>query len=162
MKTILIPTDFNLSSLQCISDLCDSESQDISLVFLHFFGLSDSIGDLLMLSRRSREYDYVSDGFYVRCEQLKQQFPQLSSISIEFFYGSTMSTFKDFLEQKKICSILHPDLCHYSKLNKNSIDPAGMVIRCGVPLIRVINQPEKTAPEASFVSEEELLEEQLV
>jgi len=151
MKTILIPTDFSLSSLQCIPDLCAGHpDKEINLVFLHMFNLSDSMGDLLMLSRRSKEYTYVSDDFYIQCEELKREVPQVAAIRIEFFYGSTVSMFKNFIEDQEISHILHPDFCSCQKLNKNSIDPASLISRSNVPTLQVVRQPKHEPVQVSL------------
>src|SRR3954463_5437544 len=125
MKTILIPTDFNASSLSFIPELCaGAQDAELQLVFVHLFRLSDSITDLLMLSRRSREFEHVGEDFLLRCRELQQQNPKISAFRIEFFYGSTLSMFRNFLEAQEISCILHPDLCSWKKLNAASIDPS--------------------------------------
>lgn len=139
MQTILIPTDFSLSSLDCIPELCKQHKDDeLTLVFVHLFKLSDSISDLLMLSRRSKEYEYVSDAFYQQCETLKNSFTNLNTIRIEFFYGSTLSMFKNFLEAHEVNGILHPEHCSCVNLNKSSINPAVLINKCGLPDVRIL------------------------
>ncbi|RZL41144.1 MAG: hypothetical protein EOO93_30225, partial [Pedobacter sp.] len=65
MKTVLVPTDFNLESTKIIDALVqDQPNEKLNIIFLHAFKLSDSITDMLMLSRRSRDYENVSDEFY--------------------------------------------------------------------------------------------------
>lgn len=137
MKTILIPTDFSTRSFKCIPSLCEQfQNEKLSIVFIHLFKLSDSINDLLLLSRRSREYEHVSDNFYNKCEELKKVYSSLKAIRIEFFYGSTLSRFKNFTEANQIDFILHPADCSVSKLSKSSIDPSVLIDRCNIPLLR--------------------------
>lgn len=137
MKTILVPTDFSAQAFKCIPSLCKQlQGEKLSIVFIHLFKLSDSISDLLLLSRRSKEYEHVSNDFYKQCEEIKTVYPSIKAIRIEFFYGSTLSRFKNFIEANEIDFILHPADCSISKLNKSSIDPSVLMDRCSVPLLR--------------------------
>jgi hypothetical protein len=147
MKTILIPTDFTQRSLDCIPVLCSQyDTQKVSFVFVHMFKLSDSIGDLLMLSRRSREFENISDDFYKRCITYKSQIPNIEAIKIEIFYGSTMSMFRNFLEHHEIDCVLNPVECTYNKINKSSIDPSTLIAKSGISVITSAKaqKPEST------------------
>lgn len=158
MKTILIPTDFNLSILNCIPSLCkNTEEKKLKIIFVHLFKLSDSISDLLMLSRRSREYDYVSDAFHKGCHDLKNEYKNIESFKIDFFYGSTLSMFKNFLEANEVDCILHPDACSWNKLNKASIDPLGLVAKSGLPTTSIPKKQEEFKSQYSPSLEEEHL-----
>lgn len=142
MQTILIPTDFSASTFDCMPPLCaQNHSEELTLVFVHLFKLSDSIGDLLMLSRRSREYEYVGDAFYQQCEALKVQYPNIKSIKIEFFYGSTVVLFKEFLEFHEITGILHTSNCSWSSINSASINPNVLAHKLGLPDVLIRRRP---------------------
>ena len=158
MKTILVPTDFNASALNCIPQLCSNmKGTPINIIFVHLFRLSDSITDLLMLSRRSREFEYVSADFHKGCNELKQQWPEIKSFSIDFFYGTTLGMFRNFLEANEVDCILHPDFCSCQKLNKMSIDPSALIARCGLPVLTLLKKYEAPLPQPVQVQEEENL-----
>lgn len=125
MKTALIPTDFNLDSTKVIDALLLKHANEtFRVIFFHAFKLSDSISDLLLLSRRSREYEIVSDAFYARLNHYKDNCaPQLHSVGIEYFYGSTVATFKNFLEALSVDCIVHDAHGVCNPINKFSIDP---------------------------------------
>lgn len=158
MKTILIPTDFSQRSLDCIPSLCSQyDTQKVSFVFVHMFKLSDSIGDLLMLSRRSREFENISDDFYNKCTTYKAQLPNIEVIKIEFFYGSTISMFRNFLENHEVDCVLNPADCSCSKINKSSIDPAILIEKSALPVISINRtQLEKLARELRITPELQL------
>ncbi|TDQ06926.1 hypothetical protein [Pedobacter metabolipauper] len=161
MQTILVPTDFNISSLDCISSLCNQfKNEDLRFIFVHVFKLSDSMGDLLMLSRRSREFEQVSDEFYKRCNEIKAQNKQVKGLQIEFLYGSTLSMFKNFLEANAVNLVLDSSNCYLSKINKSSIDPQVLVQKCGLPIVAIAEQAPVKAASVSKVHryEEELSE----
>jgi hypothetical protein len=157
MKNILIPTDFNVNSLTCIKDLCRQyEDSRIQLTFIHLFKISDSITDLLMLSRRNKEYDFVSDEFYQACESLKARFPQLVSVKVDFFYGSTLGMFRNYLEAHDIDGVLDLKNCSLQPLNKMSVNPEGLIQRCGLDVIKIKPQAQQAQP--AYVAEELLQE----
>jgi len=162
MQTILVTTDFNPSSLNCIPSLCRQFGEtELNFVFIHLFKLSDSISDLLMLSRRTREFEHVSPEFYERCREIKKQYPQVKCLKIEFFYGSTLIMFKDFLEANDVRYILDPADCSVSKINKSSIDPNVLIQKCGLPVIRAEKDTTATIRPLSAASpiRENVLEE---
>lgn len=159
MQTILIPTDFNCTSVNCIPSLCQQLPEgEFNFIFIHMFKLSDRMGDLLMLSRRNREYKYVSQQFYDQCELMKQTYAQIKAIKIEFFYGSTVGMFRDYLENAGVSHILAPLHCSTGKLNNSSIDPALLIQRSGVPVIHINENPAvKELPRRKIILETETL-----
>jgi hypothetical protein len=141
MKTLLIPTDFDIQSLSGIPQLMQHyATKPVNLVLAHLMKITDNMQELLMLSRRSTEYQHISPEFYEACTALKQQHPGISNIRIEFFYGSTVAVFKNFLEAQHIDTIVMLEHYIYKMLNKNSINPALLVGRSGLPLITVNGQ----------------------
>lgn len=163
MQNILIPTNFSVQSLDCVSSLCEQyKGSSLRLVFVHMFKISDSIADLLMLSRRNKEYSYIGADFYDTCEALKARYPQLV-IQIEFFYGSSMNNFNDFLETAEIDAILEPSSCIMTKLNPSSTDPLLFINKSRLPLISILSSKETIAASAIAGKEEILvLEEELL
>lgn len=138
MKTILIPTDYQATSLDSIHTVCRQfKNEELNLVFVHVFKLSDSYTDLLMLSRRSREYEKVSDEFYRYCNVLRAQYPQIQNIRIDFLYGSTLSMFKDFIEHNEVDVVLESDSYTFTPIHQSSVDPGLLIKRSGLPVINV-------------------------
>ena len=163
MKTILIPTDYQSSAFDCIPSVVSQlQSEEIRLVFVHMFKLSDSVTDLMMLSRRSREYEKVSDEFYRGCNQAKAQYPQIGNIKIEFLYGSTLSMFKNFLEDNEVDAVLETQPSTFSPIHRSSINPMVLVQKCGLPVISVNKtyaRVEQAEPAAAVYQHRELLAE---
>jgi hypothetical protein len=133
MKKVLIPTDFNVESTKIIDALAiNHEIKDITIIFLHAFKLSDSISDMLMLSRRSKDYENISDEFYEKINFYSKKYHQkIKGIGIEYFYGSTVAAFKNFLDHFGIDTIIYPQHYHFQAVNKLSIDPKYLTDRCG-------------------------------
>ncbi|WP_316832225.1 hypothetical protein [Pedobacter aquatilis] len=136
MKTVLIPTDFNLESTKIIESLVLNTTEKLNIIFLHAFKLSDSITDMLMLSRRSRDYENVSDDFYQKINQYKSQFPeQINTIGIEYFYGSTVVAFKNFIEAFDVNYIAYLKNYDFKPINKYSINPKFLTERSGCEVL---------------------------
>jgi hypothetical protein len=136
MKTVLIPTDFNVDNTKIIDAFSLNYNLDkVTFIFLHSYKLSDSITDMLMLSRRSRDYENISDEFYATLEHYKQKYPaMIKQIRVEYFYGSTVAAFKNFLEAFDVDAIIYPKDYAFIPLNKYSIDPKHLTARCGYPV----------------------------
>ena len=139
MKTILVPTDFNVESTKIVDALVQSQpNETLNIIFLHAFKLSDSITDMLMLSRRSRDYENISDEFYTQLNQYKSKYTtQLNNIGIEYFYGSTVAAFKNFLETLEVNCIAYPKAYDFKPINKYSINPKFLTERSGCEVVHL-------------------------
>lgn len=137
MKTILIPTDFNTKSVEIIDALVlTNKPENVGIIFMHAFGLSDSISDMLMLSRRSKDYENISDEFYAKLEAYKQKYPNhIKFIGIEYFYGTSVVAFKNFIDALDIDCIAYPKDYNFKAINKFSIDPNILTKRCGCKVL---------------------------
>lgn len=157
MKTLLIPTDFTQQSIESIPALARQYyPQKINVVLVHMLKITDSISELLMLSRRSAEYRHIPDNFYKRCIDLEEKHNHLiNKIAITFFYGSTVAVFNNFLDANEIDAIVTPH-DNYQMLFKNSIDPDVLINKCG---IEVIAKPEASTLLTDVVIEEMALTE---
>ena len=161
MKTLLIPTDFNIRSLNCIPALTKQYAPEkINIVLVHMMKITDNIQELLMLSRRSTEYQHISEEFYNTCAELRQNHNHINNIRIEFFYGSTIAVFKNFLEANEVDAIVMLENYEYAMLNKNSVDPNQMVNRSGQPIIYTTCNKLSDAEEA-VITDEVLIEERV-
>lgn len=137
MKTVLVPTDFHLDSTKIIDALVEAQpNENLNIIFLHAFKLSDSITDMLMLSRRSRDYENVSDEFYQKLEDYKKLYANhIHTIGIEYFYGSTVSAFKNFIEAFDVNYIAYPRDYNFKAINKYSINPKYLTERSGCEVV---------------------------
>jgi len=139
MRTILVPTDFKLESIKIIDALVQhQQNETLNIIFVHAFKLSDSITDMLMLSRRSRDYENVSDEFYQQINQAKAKYAtQINTIGIEYFYGSTVAAFKNFIEAFDVDRIAYLKEYNFTPINKYSIDPKILTERAGCEVIQL-------------------------
>jgi len=162
MKTlnIIIPSDFTLSSLNIIPVLVERYSkQKLNISLVHFLQLSDSISDLLLLSRRSREYQLIDEDFYACCTTLKNDYAdQIVNITPDFFYGNTVAVFKNYLEAKETELIAMPENHSYARLTPNSFDPTILMQRSGYKIVTIKTEVKQPLTIAKNEAEHELLE----
>lgn len=139
MKTVLVPTDFNVESLKIIDSLVlTNKPEKVGIIFMHAFKLSDSITEMLMLSRRSRDYEMVNDEFYAKMDAYKQKYPNdIKFIGIEYFYGGTVAAFRNFIEGVNADFIAYPKDYNFNAIHKFSINPASLTKRCGCEVIEL-------------------------
>ena len=159
MKTLLIPTDFTAQSLQNIPVIAQQYyPQKLDIMLVHMLKITDSISELLMLSRRSAEIRQIPDNFYIRCRELEKDFSHLiNRIHIDIFYGSTVAVFNNYLDAHNVDGIVAPH-DNYKLLFKNSIDPEVLIAKCAA---RVITVTETTGLMADVIADEpELIDQQ--
>lgn len=139
MKTLLIPTDFNLEAANCVPQLIHRfHPQKLNILMVHMVGVTDAMGELLMLSRRSAENRFISDEFYRTCHNLRKNYADsLHDIRIEFFYGNTMAAFKNYLDANCVDIIVNLENLDYELLTEKSLDPTSFINRCGVTVLSV-------------------------
>jgi hypothetical protein len=159
MKTLFIPTDFTYQSLQRIPNIAQQYyPQKVDIRLVHMLKITDNIGELMMLSRRSAEYRQIPDNFYLRCRELEKDFSHLiNRIHIDIFYGSTVAVFNNYLDAHEVDAIVPPH-DNYQMLFKNSIDPEILIKKCGT---RVLADTETDGVIANLIAQEpELIEQQ--
>ena len=108
--TILIPTDFTIASLnllkKALSDQADS-TRNYLLVF--DCNLSDSITDLLFLSKATLIHSCSNETFNEGLEILKNRYSNaIDTLRIEPFYGYTKTAFRNFVEANNVVEAYLP------------------------------------------------------
>ncbi|WP_316821576.1 hypothetical protein [Pedobacter gandavensis] len=139
MKTVLVPTDFNVESLKIIDSLVlTNKPEMLNIIFMHAFKLSDSITDMLMLSRRSRDYEMLSDEFCEKMNTYRAKYPKdIQMMRVEYFYGSTVAAFRNFIDGMNADGIAYPKGYDFNPIHKSSIDPRLLTKRCGAEVIEL-------------------------
>ncbi|MVN90792.1 hypothetical protein [Mucilaginibacter aquatilis] len=142
MQKLLIPTDFDLRTLKYVPGIAEHFApQKTTIVLVHMMKITDNVSELKMLAKRSAERKFVPPEFYDACKLLVKDIPGLASIKIEFFYGSTLASFKASITENKISAAVLLSGYNYKLLFKHSIEPTLLINRSG---INVINAHYKT------------------
>jgi len=165
MKTILIPTDFKTETFNCIPELLKrAYPEKLNIIMIHVLDITDSIQELLMLSRRSAEYRHVPEGFYKQAADLKAHYPErIGNIRIEFFYGSTVAVFNNLLDANNIDAVVKLNNYSYDEITQNSIDPSVLISRCNKPVMTLDCKPlfEYHAPKPEVKATRALAEQEV-
>ncbi|GAA0534146.1 hypothetical protein [Chitinophaga japonensis] len=145
MKNILIPTDFSIRSLELVKAAVHANiNERMNILLFHCFKMSDNIQELMMLSRRMKDYEHISDEFRAVCAQLQDRYPaRINSIKVECFYGSTLAVFKNYLYGNDISLIVYDEQYRFEKVNKSSIDPLNIIKKSGCELLPLTINTEK-------------------
>ncbi|WP_316803886.1 hypothetical protein [Pedobacter nototheniae] len=163
MKTVLVPTDFNPDATKIIDALVLNQKEEkLNIIFVHAFKLSDSITDMLMLSRRSRDYENVSDTFYLKLNQYKTKYSnQLGCVGIEYFYGSTVAAFKNFIDAFDVDCVAYLKDYDFQKINKYSIEPKYLTERCGCQTLELDSAPHQIENNSEYLMDTKIHENRL-
>ena len=136
MKTVVIPSDFSIESIQVAETIIRDSKEEVRIIFIHLFHVADDIQDLLFSNYRKKEYEFVSETFRNECNILKDLYSEtLNSIKIEFFYGSRLASFKNFLDYNQADCIAYSERYGIPKLSKSSLETLPVIKKCGLPLI---------------------------
>ncbi|KIO76672.1 hypothetical protein TH53_13420 [Pedobacter lusitanus] len=154
MKTILIPTDFNEASVYLSENILKNfKNESVKIIFFHAYKLTDSISDLLMLSRRSTEYGQIPESFHRACYDFKKTHQgKIAAIGIEYFYGSTMAAFRNFAEAHEVDFIYCPEAYSFRQISKYSINPDVFLNKSGIPVINTVMEEKPAVKTNTTVS----------
>lgn len=145
MKTVIIPSDFSEESIQVAKAVVSKEKSDVRVIFTHLFHVADDIQDLLFSNYRKKEYEFVSDEFRSKCEELKEMYgSKLKEVKIEFFYGNKLASFKNFLDYNEADYFAYSERNGIPRLCKSSIEALPVIKRCNLSLLNVdeMEEPE--------------------
>lgn len=124
-KTVLIPTDFSIASLNIVKNYLNEQPAHVRLniILLHGLHQTDSITGLLFYSKTRLLQDLVSGEFSEGCDVLKNKYAsQIRSMRKDVFSGFTQAAFNHYVEAKRVDEACIPILYNPKFKNKNSFD----------------------------------------
>ena len=154
-KTILIPTDFTVNSLNVLKTILiqNEAKQAYNVILLHGMSLSDSIRDLLFFSKSKQIDSLTNPEFEEAYEVIRNKFDsQISSLRIDLFTGYNLSAFNNYLEGNKVEQIFISDKKPVLT-NKNSFDLSRFIEKCQVEVTKVDFATNTTVPEKGKIAE---------
>lgn len=135
MRTVVIPTDFTNEGIQIAEAIVRDIRDEVRVVFTHLFHVADDIQDLLFSTYREKEYELVPEEFWQECRTLKDTYPELTSIKIDFFYGNKLALLKNFLEYYETDYIAYSGQYGIPKLTRSSLDALPVLKKTGYTMI---------------------------
>lgn len=135
-KTILIPTDFSVTSLNALRLALEQlqDDQPINAVLMYAEWLEDSITELLFYSPKKRVESLKSEVFEEALMILQNRFEnRIASIRIELFHGYNISAFRNFAQANQIDQVFA--LQDYTfKPAKRGFDPIPLIKKSKFPI----------------------------
>ena len=155
MRTILIPTDFSIESLNLFKVAAQSGiTERVHIIFFHCVSLSTSIVDLLFLSQRKMNESLINENFSNGCTIIRNKFPSsISTDRIEFFSGITQSSFQNFLEGNGVTEIFIPKNYTLKKTSHRSFDPMPFIRQSNLLKQEIYWKNADRIPEKNMLAE---------
>lgn len=137
-KTILIPIDFSVESLNTLRlALSQHRQETVNVVLMYAEYLSSSITELLFYAPNEIIQSLTSPQFYDAINIIKNSYEfTIQSITIELFHGSNISAFRNFCETNEIDLIYLP-LNYRLAPKKNGFDPIPLIKKSKVQFFEV-------------------------
>ena len=122
--TILIPTDFKVTSLEPLKALLQFQSDDsLNVLLVHGIYLSNSISDLLFFDQSDLKIEMAGREYLTKLADMEKELgSKVASIRILFFSGFTQSSFEQFTETNKVDRIVIPYELNFDWSHKKSMD----------------------------------------
>lgn len=154
-RTILIPTDFTIESLNLVKHALHAEdAQKLDIILVHGLHLTDSIFDLLFFSRTKNVEKLVNADFEAACTILKNKFAtRINSLRCQLFSGFTQSAFINFLEGNRVDQIYIPQTYILQATASNSFDLMPYIKASAVAVAEVHWEPLPHMPEKNLLAE---------
>ncbi len=123
-KTILIPTDFSVQSLNVFKDamtrLGDTKAK---VLLVHGISLSDSISDLLFFSKSQLIEKLETEEFVSSCWLMQNRFrSRIESLHVDIFTGFNVAAFNQYIEANKVDEAFLPVSYKFIRRHKRSFD----------------------------------------
>lgn len=154
-KTIVIPTDFTVQSLNVLKAVLtqNQTEEQYNVILLHGFSLSDSIRDLLFFSKPQQITALMNTEFEEACEVIRNKFDsQIGSLKIDLFTGYNVSAFNSYLEANSVEQIFtsdrKPEFGH-----KNSFDLSRFIYKCRIDTTIIESVSKSSVPERGKIAE---------
>ena len=154
-KTILIPTNFTVQSLNVLKTVLNQNQgkQKYNVILLYSMSLSDSIRDLLFFSKHQHINTLMNPEFEEAYEVIRNKFDsQISSLRIDLFTGYNLSAFNNYLEANKVehvfISAQQPETADYESQNL-----LRFIQKCPIDVTKIDTGNSVSIPEKGGVAE---------
>lgn len=135
-KTILIPTDLQVGSLNALrSLLAESGPEETDVILMHAMFPPDGISDLLFYSPRRALESLMEPRFREALAVLRNRFEQkLRRLDVVTFHGRTRSSFEQFAKARGVEEV-HVIGGYDLKLHARAFDPTDLIHKSGLRVV---------------------------
>jgi hypothetical protein len=133
-KTILIPIDFTVASLNMLKlALEDAQHESVHVILMYSEFQSDSITDLLFYSETNIINEKMTPNFTEALEVIKNRFEKtLLSLNIKVFHAYNIHALNVFLKANRVDVLFLPK--NYKLAEKNgAFDPVPLLRKSDIP-----------------------------
>lgn len=155
-KTILLPTDFTIESLNVLKTVLSQSNTDDSfdIILLHGVHMTDSITDLLFFSKHKIIHEMVSEEFNQACSVIKNKYAsKINSIRKDIFTGFTQSAFNSYAEANQIDEVYLPSNFQWNFDKRKSFDLIPYIKKSKLTIHQIGWQTNNSIPEKGKVAE---------
>lgn len=133
-KTILIPTDFNIESLNTLKLALNGLAYSpVNVVLMCAQELPDSISELLFYSREQTLKKLLTYEFEEALAIIRNRYEGvIGQLSIELFHGRTVSALQQFIVAHRIDTIYLPKK-YVLKITKQGFNPIPLIKKARLP-----------------------------
>lgn len=157
-KTILIPTDFTVKSLNLAKIALQKNhgsEEKLRIILIHGIMASTSITDLLFYSKSRMLAQLETPEFQASCKLLLGKFDEkIERMTIDLFSGFNQSAFENYLEANHVQEAYIPSNYKLKMVNSSSFDIIPYFTKSKLPLMKVDWEDQSIT--ASEVREDEL------
>ncbi len=149
MKTILIPTDFSLQSLNIIKNATSYfAGEKLNVVLFHALHTPTDIQDLLFINPLAPQ-EKITEEFRHACAALKKRHsPIITGITFKSMYGNTAAVFRNFIEANGIDCIYMPEHVMLRSVYQDSVELRSLFKNATIPFITNTIASKQTAAPA--------------
>jgi hypothetical protein len=154
LKTILIPTDFSIESLNLFKAAATHEGDQLHIILYHAMVMSDSILDLLFSPRDTSLDRSAHPDFWDAVKIIQNKYgARIRYVRVEVFTGNTLRAFENFIEGNQVDTILVPEDYQFQLLHAKSIDPMRFINSIRTEVKKVSWDRQSSMPEKNKLSE---------
>lgn len=137
-KTILVPIDFRVESLNTLKLILNQSTENsIEVVLMYAEFLSDSISDLLFYSQEKIINARMKPEFRKAMEILKNRFEnKIRRFEIEIFHGRNQNALERYMKAHKIDEIYIAKTYHL-KITGQAFDPLPLLKKYQLPVYQI-------------------------
>ncbi|WP_186755170.1 adenine nucleotide alpha hydrolase family protein [Echinicola salinicaeni] len=138
-KTILIPTDFSVKSLNIVkSALSINGDCELRILLVHGLELPDSMTDLLLFSKKKLLEELETKEFRASCQMLISKYDSnLIELSVDIFSGYNKRAFENYIEANEVDEIYALADHDFLPRHKSSFDLMPFINKSSTNLIKV-------------------------
>ncbi len=137
-KTILVPVDLNVASLNTLRLALESlPDQKVKVMLIYPKNMDNNITDLLFLSPYRIIRSFMTPEYKEALEVIKNRFSEkIVYVSIKLFYGNTSAFLKNFIAANGIDAIIIPKNYKFHTAQQ-LFDPISLLKKAKVPVYEI-------------------------